>query len=119
MSLPLTAEQVELVVRRAQEGGVAGLVALLSGLIASREIAPIHVWEERSREAAAGSQFSVSLVKGILILAHIVGGELMSVNDVAADLQMSASTAHRYFHTLRILGLVEQDSVTRKYRLAA
>jgi DNA-binding IclR family transcriptional regulator len=39
--------------------------------------------------------------------------------ELAAELGISASTAHRYAHTLVELGLLERCPTTRKYRLAA
>jgi hypothetical protein len=106
------------VVRNAQGGGAASMALLLSGRISRREIPPLSVWEERSREAAGKSQVSSSLVKGLLLLAHLVSGEPTSIKDLADELKMSPSTTHRYMHTLLILGLIEQDPKTRKYRLA-
>jgi biotin operon repressor len=106
-------------VRNAQGGGAASLVLLLSGRVSRREIPPLSVWEERSRVAADKSQVSSSLVKGILLLAYLVSGEPTSIKDLAEELGMSPSTTHRYMHTLLILGLIEQDPKTRKYRLAA
>ncbi len=104
--------------RDAQGSGAASLAVLLSGRVSRKEIPPISVWEERSRAAAGKSQVSTSLVKGMLLLAYLANGQPTSINDMAAALAMSPSTAHRYVHTLLILGFIEQDPQTRKYRLA-
>jgi hypothetical protein len=118
--LQLTAQQVGQVVRNAQGGGgAASLALLLSGRVSRQAIPPISVWEERARVATNKSQVSSSLVKGLVLLAHLTSGEPTSIKDLADQLEMSPSTTHRYTHTLCILGLIEQDPKTRKYRLAA
>ncbi len=104
--------------RNAQGGGAASLALLLSGRISRREIPAIPVWEERSRVAANKSQVSSSLVKGLVLLAHLASGEPASIKDLADEVELSPSTTHRYMHTLLILGLIEQDPKGRKYRLA-
>jgi DNA-binding IclR family transcriptional regulator len=40
------------------------------------------------------------------------------MTDVAHELEMGASTTHRYISTLVEVGLLERDPVSRKYRLA-
>ena len=57
-------------------------------------------------------------MKGLLLLAHLASGEPTSIKNLADELAMGPSTTHRYMHTLLILGLIEQDPKTRKYRLA-
>lgn len=42
---------------------------------------------------------------------------LLSISELAAAMQLSRSTTHRYASTLRTLGYLEQDPVTSKYRL--
>lgn len=107
-----------MVVHKAQRDR-GGLSTLLSELTSSSEISPFAAWEEGFRKAADGAQYSSSLVKGLLVLAHFAGGELVSITDLAARLKMTPSTTHRYLYTLFMLGLVEQDPATRKYRLAS
>lgn len=114
----LTAQQVAQIVRDSHGSGATNFVALLAGHIARHEIPPIHVWEQRGREAGGTSQVSSSLVKGLLVLAALSDGEPTSVTDLATALEMKPSTTHRYMNTLLTLGLLQQDPKTRLYRLA-
>lgn len=91
---------------------------LLSGL-ASRVVHPFSAWEERYREDIDGSRFSLSLLKGLVVVACLLGGEPVSVNELAARLQTGTSTAYRYLNTLLVLELAEQDPKTHRYRLTA
>jgi hypothetical protein len=63
-------------------------------------------------------KLSRSLLRGLSILtcfrAH---GEERGIIDLAAELNMSPSTTHRYVTTLVELGLLERCPKTRKYRL--
>jgi IclR helix-turn-helix domain len=62
---------------------------------------------------------SRSLLLGLMVLASFrADGTSRSVTDVAHDLDMWASTAHRYLSTLVEVGLLERDAVSREYRLA-
>jgi IclR family pca regulon transcriptional regulator len=65
--------------------------------------------------AASHSQ---SLERGLAIL-RAFGSErpLLGISDLAREMDLSRSTTHRYVATLRRLGYLEQDTVTRKYRL--
>jgi IclR helix-turn-helix domain len=63
-------------------------------------------------------RLSRSLLRGLSLLTGFGpdGGE-RGIVELAADLDMSASTAHRYALTLVELGLLERCPKTRKYRL--
>jgi IclR family pca regulon transcriptional regulator len=68
-----------------------------------------------TREASAYSQ---SLDRGLAILcAFKPGRPLLGVSELAREVQLSRSTAHRYIATLSQLGYLRQDPATRKYRL--
>jgi hypothetical protein len=114
----LTQQQVVEVLREAHASEAIKMPQLLAGLVAREDIPPLSVWEERSRREASMSQFSLSLVKGLLVLACLINGEPTGVREVATELGMGESTACRYLRTLLMLGLVEQDSGTRRYRVA-
>jgi IclR family pca regulon transcriptional regulator len=62
-------------------------------------------------------RLSRSLLRGLLVLASFpADGAGRSVTDVAHELDMVASTTHRYISTLLEVGLLERDSVSREYR---
>jgi hypothetical protein len=65
-------------------------------------------------------QLSRSLLRGLAILARMRadGRRERGIVELAAELGMSGSTAHRYAQTLVELGLLERCPRTRKYRLA-
>ena len=61
---------------------------------------------------------SQSLERGLAILSAFRSGRpLLGVSDLAREVQLSRSTTHRYIATLAALGYLQQDPVTRKYRL--
>ena len=61
----------------------------------------------RSRSSAA-SRFSSSFS---------AGRQLIGVSEIAQELDLTRSTAHRYIATLARLGYLQQDAATRKYAL--
>ena len=61
---------------------------------------------------------SQSLERGLLILSSFRSGSpLLGVSDLAREVGLSRSTTHRYISTLAALGYLQQDPLTRKYRL--
>ncbi|HEY4897745.1 MAG TPA: helix-turn-helix domain-containing protein [Solirubrobacteraceae bacterium] len=69
---------------------------------------------------AADQRLSRSLLRGLSVLTCFgAGQEERGIVEMAADLEMSPSTAHRYAVTLVELGLLERCPNTRKYRLPA
>jgi hypothetical protein len=112
VTIELTRSQIDRVVRGSSEGdGVASLLRTLadSGTLAARY------------EALSDSpRLSRSLLLGLLVLASFPSdGDSLAVTDVAARLNMSPSTTHRYMTTLLAVGLLEQDARSRRYRLPA
>jgi hypothetical protein len=109
--IELSRAQIARVVREAAEHD--GLLPLLEGV------------EELVGFRASSAQLddlrlSRSLLRGLTVLASFPGdGAGRSVTDVARELEMGASTTHRYVSTLLEVGLLERDSVSREYRLAA
>ncbi len=110
--------KVESIVDPAQGDTMAGLAVLLSGRIDRAGIPPIEVWEGRDRGETVESRISFSLVRGLVLLAHLAGGEPASLRDLTAALNLSEDAAHRYVLTLLEAGLVVQDPESRMYRLA-
>jgi IclR family pca regulon transcriptional regulator len=66
---------------------------------------------------AAGT-YSQSLERGLSILSSFNSARpLLGVSELAREIGLSRSTTHRYVATLAALGYLEQDGLTRRYRL--
>jgi IclR family transcriptional regulator, pca regulon regulatory protein len=64
-----------------------------------------------------GPRYSQSLERGLAILSSFTPARpVLGIADIADELDMSRSTAHRYAITLVALGYLEQEA-SRKYRL--
>ena len=64
--------------------------------------------------------YSQSLERGLAILASFTPTRpLLGVSELAREVRLSRSTAHRYVATLTDLGYLQQDPTTRKYRLGS
>ncbi len=114
ISITLSPTQVDQVVRAASGGRTPSISTLISNALASSS-AGGHTALESS-----DPRLSRSLLRGLSVLArfgHV--GEERGIVDLAGDLEMSPSTAHRYACTLVELGLLERCPRTRKYRLPA
>jgi len=69
---------------------------------------------------SAEAGFSQSLERGLAILASFRSERpLLGVSELGRDVGLSRSTTHRYVATLVALGYLQQDSVSRKYRLGS
>lgn len=133
ISITLSPTQVDEVVRAASRGRAPSI----STLIADSLIAPLRA--RNGAESSAGTsgapkraplvggylpgdtddpRLSRSLLRGLSLLTVFGpdGGE-RGIVELAEDLGMSPSTAHRYALTLVELGLLERCPKTRKYRL--
>jgi hypothetical protein len=116
--IELSKAQVDQVVRSAGQGGTMSV--LLSALrdpdwtlsLDSEEWAYPAQMEDR--------RLSRSLLSGLLVLSCFpADGGYLGIAEIARMLDMNTSTTHRYVTTLLAVGLLERDSATRKYRLAA
>jgi DNA-binding MarR family transcriptional regulator len=104
----LTRPQIDRVVREA--GREAGISGLLRGLSTDGNLA------SRYEALSDSPRLSRSLLLGLLVLASFPDdGASLAVTDVAERLGMSPSTTHRYMTTLLAVGLLEQDSRSRRY----
>jgi IclR family pca regulon transcriptional regulator len=66
----------------------------------------------------ADAAFSQSLERGLAILSAFRSGHpLLGVSELGRDVGLSRSTTHRYVATLAVLGYLQQDPATKKYRL--
>jgi IclR family transcriptional regulator, pca regulon regulatory protein len=72
----------------------------------------------RSGNGEARAAYSQSLERGLAILSAFRGSQpLRGVSELAREVGLSRSTAHRYIATLAALGYLDQDDATQKYRL--
>jgi IclR helix-turn-helix domain len=131
ISIALSPAQVDAVVRAATHSRAPSV----STLIGSALRAPVG--DERSEIAAGSSEhdrcamdgkllrdedadprMSRSLLRGLSLLTRFgPDGAERGIVELARELGMSPSTAHRYAFTLVELGLLERSPRTRKYRL--
>jgi len=66
----------------------------------------------------AETNHSQSLERGLAILSAFKHRRpLLGISELAREVDLTRSTAHRYVSTLAKLGYLEQDPPTRKYRL--
>ncbi len=109
VSLGLTAAQVAKVLTEAAAGGEGA--ELLAGLALPGELAASPLLDDRN--------MSRSLLFGLIVLiAFPADGSERGVKVLARELGLPTSTTHRYIRTLRAVGLLEQDPLTRRYRRA-
>lgn len=79
---------------------------------------PLRVPVQYMPSDTTDSRLSRSLLRGLSILTCFgPSGGSRGIVELAGDLGMSPSTAHRYALTLVELGLLERCPKTRKYRL--
>jgi len=115
VAVELTHSQVDHVLRAAGEGGAMSL--LLGGAEALR--AALKNGDGPFADGMNESRYSRSLLLGLCVFATLPDdGSPMPVTAMAKINGMSPSTTHRYATTLVLAGLVEQDTKTRKYRIA-
>jgi DNA-binding MarR family transcriptional regulator len=108
ISIELTSTQIDRVIRGSS--GAGGVSGLLRGLDDTQATVATF------KQLAESPRMSRSLLLGLLVLAAFpTDGTPLTVTDVATRLQMSPSTTHRYLTTLLAVGLLEQDSRTRRY----
>jgi hypothetical protein len=135
ISITLSPTQVDAVVRAAARGRTPSIPSLIADSLSppSDEHEEGQVAASASRTAArkafaggflpsdtADPRLSRSLVRGLSLLTGFgPDGAERGIVELAGDLGMSPSTAHRYALTLVELGLLERCPRTRKYRLPA
>jgi hypothetical protein len=133
ISVTLSPAQVDQVVRDASHGRAPSIATLVSKLTAapggSGNGTPGLPPQEQPGAARAtpggylptdsrDPRLSRSLLRGLSILTGFgPDGGSRGIVELAHDLGMSPSTAHRYAVTLVELGLLERCPRTRKYRL--
>jgi len=136
ITITLSPTQVDDVVRAAARGRAPSISTLIADSLAApvarngnaspRSIKGDEADAARGSLAARGympsettdARLSRSLLRGLSLLTGFgPDGEQRGIVELAEDLGMSPSTAHRYALTLVELGLLERCPRTRKYRL--
>jgi hypothetical protein len=124
ISIALSPTQVDHVVRAASSGSAPSISALIAGSLAKQHdgggacAQPDPSIRGYVPSGDADPRLSRSLLRGLSLLTGFGpdGGE-RGIVELAEDLGMSPSTAHRYALTLVEVGLLERCPRTRKYRL--
>jgi hypothetical protein len=107
ITIKLNAEQVVKVI--AEVAASAPATKMLALLARPQELARSPLLED--------AKVSRSLLYGLVALVSFPpDGRERGLMEVASDLGLPASTTYRYVHTLRAVGLLEQDPATHKYR---
>jgi hypothetical protein len=76
--------------------------------------------QEALSAALDDPQLSQSLLRGLSVLScYGPDRPWRPIIELAGQLGMSPSTTHRYVKTLKTVGLLEQDPITREYRPVA
>jgi len=137
VSITLTPSQVDAVVRAASHVRTPSISALVSRPLGAPAVAVEGQAAEGAQASAPGGaarggpaarvaidhvdpRLSRSLLRGFAILACFArDGRERGILELADELGMSPSTAHRYALTLVELGLLEQCPQSRKYRPAS
>jgi hypothetical protein len=133
ISITLSPAQVDTIVRAASQGRAPSISTLIADSLSApvrredgRPGATSLVAARARRQLARGympsdttdSRLSRSLLRGLSLLTGFgPDGAERGIVELADELGMSPSTAHRYALTLVELGLLERCPRTRKYRL--
>jgi hypothetical protein len=111
VAIELTPSQVDRVIRDAT--GAGNMSILLSGQSGIKQLLA------HDPKLLHSPKISTSLLRGLRVLASLPpDGGYIGVSDLARELEESVSTTHRYLATFQMVGLIERDPTTRKYRLA-
>jgi hypothetical protein len=132
ISITLSPTQVDAVVRAASHGNAPSISRLVMASLSAppqpngRQDASASAGAVNGKQSARGylpnetadPRLSRSLVRGLSLLSGFgPDGDERGIVELAEELGMSPSTAHRYALTLVELGLLERCPRTRKYRL--
>jgi DNA-binding IclR family transcriptional regulator len=118
IAVELFPSQVDQIARSLAESAAPTVAALLSGLLADVPVSRVEL-EERYGSQLKDGGLSVSLLRGFLVLAcFLPRGVERGISELADRLEVGVSTMHRYVATLVVLGVLEQNVLTKKYRLS-
>jgi hypothetical protein len=113
ISITLSPAQVDEIVRAASDSRAPSLAAQIADSLHAKPPPTGYLPSEQ-----ADQRLSRSLLRGLSILTGFgPDGAPRGIVELAGELGMSPSTAHRYALTLVELGLLERCPTTRKYRL--
>lgn len=128
VEIALTNDQVEQVMRTALRRPRGTSQSLLMAALdyahrpasASDEGESFREAAKRALQAALDDpQLSQSLLRGLALMScYSPEREWRTISELAKELGLPPSTAHRYARTLRAIGLLEQHPGTREYRPA-
>jgi uncharacterized protein (DUF1778 family) len=129
VAIALTHDQVDQVMRAATRQPKGTSESLLMAALdhahqPDGKSASAENLREATRRALAAAledpQLSQSLLRGLALLScYSPQREWRTISELAKELDLPPSTAHRYARTLRAIGLLEQHPGTREYRPAA
>jgi hypothetical protein len=129
ITIALSPTQVDAVLRAAADERAPSIANIIAGSLARARDDDANGAASTNGGTAGGELFSReiddprlsrSLLRGFSLLAGFgPGGAERGIVELANELGMSPSTAHRYALTLVELGLLERCPKTRKYRLPA
>jgi hypothetical protein len=113
VAIELTKAQIDRVVHTVGEGGAMSVL-----FTALRDPAWRPSIVSTYPQEMSNRRLSRSLLAGLYVLSCFPLEDAVGVAELANMVGMSVSTTHRYVSTLTAMGLLEQDTATRKYRLA-
>jgi hypothetical protein len=109
--IALTDAQIRQVTRAAGDGS-GGLAALLA------QQTDLQAAAQAVQTSAEFDGISRSALRAVLVLcAFPMDGSYRALGEVAQLVGLSPSTAHRYVTTWVVVGVLEQEAVTRRYRV--
>ncbi len=115
--VPLTIGQAQHVVRQALGGGPgSGMLRVLLALSGAEDRPALY--ELQQDERYQDRTLSQSTICCLLALTAFDDGQEHGVKAVASELGMTVTTTLRYLKTWVAIGVLEQVSKTRRYRLA-
>ncbi len=125
ISITLSPGQVDAVVRAAAHGRGPSISTLIMGTLSApfgaangRPHTSTRPPRRQPIPVSDDPRLSRSLLRGLSLLSGFSAvGEERGIVELAEELDMSPSTAHRYALTLVELGLLERCPDSRKYRL--
>jgi hypothetical protein len=116
-AVELFPSQLDQIVRSLTENAAPTVAALLCDVSATGP-AFLRELERRYRSQLESGALSRSLLRGFHVVAcFLPEGVEHSISEVSEMLKLNISTTYRYVATLVVMGVLEQNTATKKYRL--